>query len=179
MRHIFGAFLTCLAVMGASACSDATPPAAEGNASVTLGGRHAAIYGPGGEPTSTSFGGTVLSGTNGVRLSCKVTHSGTYSVQAHIENADMIVDIASGDINTGAQMTFYQVGAAGSETSVDANSDPASTCTVTTSADNTIYVVKSGSIFAGFTCTNNVRTPQNIKPPDTATGIFLFTGCDK
>jgi hypothetical protein len=24
-----------------------------------------------------------------------------------------------------------------------------------------------------------VRTPQNIKPPDTATGIFLFTGCDK
>jgi hypothetical protein len=24
-----------------------------------------------------------------------------------------------------------------------------------------------------------VRTPQNIKPPDTATGIFMFTGCDK
>jgi hypothetical protein len=179
MRHIFGAFWACLAVVGASACSDATPPAAEGNAQVTLSGKHTAIYGPGGEPTGTYHGGTVLDGTHGVHVSCKVSHSGTYHVEGHIESSDMTLDIASGsDIGAGAQMTFYQVGAAGSETSVDANSDPASTCTVTTSADNTIYVVKSGSIFAGFQC-NNVRSSSNIGTTHTANGIFLFTGCEK
>jgi len=179
MRHIFGALWTCLAVMGASACSDATPPAAEGNAAVTLSGRHRAIYGPGGEPTDTSFGGTVLSGTNGVRLNCKVTHGSTYNVQAHIENADMTLDIASGDIGSGAQMTFYMPGiTADSETSVDTNNNPAPSCTVTTSQTNSNFIVKSGSIFASFSC-SNVRTAANLKTSDTATGIILFTGCDK
>jgi hypothetical protein len=179
MRHIFGAFWTCLAVVGASACSDATPPAAEGNVTVTLGGRQRAIFGPGGAPTDTSYGGTVLNGTNGVHLSCKVSHSGTYSVQAHIENADMTVDIASGDINTGAQMTFYMPGVtADSETSVNTNSDPWPTCTVTTSQDNSLLTVRSGSIFAKFMC-STVRSRSNLATLDTASGFFLFTGCDK
>ena len=175
MRHTFGAFLACLAVMGASACSDATPPAAEGNASVTLTGRQRAIFGPGGAPTDTSYGGTVLDGSNGVRLNCKVSHSGTYNVQAHIENSELTLDIASGDIIAGAEMTFYLPGiTASAENSVDPQTNnPAPSCIVTTTPDP--LVVKAGSIFAKFSCTN-VRTSSDVKRVDSASGFFLFTG---
>lgn len=177
MRHIFGAFWTCLAVMGASGCGDATPPAAEGNATVTLAGRQKAIFGPGGAPTGSSYGGTVLNGTDGVRLNCKVRHSGTYNVQAHIENSELSLDIASGDIGVGAQMTFLLSGiTADSESSVNDSNNPAATCIVTTSPDP--LIVKSGSIFAEFRCPN-VRTPANLQVSHTASGFFLFTGCDK
>lgn len=180
MRHILGAFWTCLAVMGASACGDATPPAAEGNATVTLGGRARSIFGPGGVPTDTNYGGTVLNGTSGVNVTCKVSHGGSsYSVQGHIENSDMTLDIASGDIATGAQMTFYMPGAtADSETSVDSNNNPGPACTLTTAQADTKLVAKTGSIFAKFYCAT-VRTPMNLKTSDTASGYFLFTGCDK
>jgi hypothetical protein len=181
MRHTFGAFWTCLAVMGASACSDASPPAAEGDLTASLSGglsKQGAIAGDGdnASPTGNSYGRTVLNGTNGVQVTCKVSPSGTtYVVEAHIQSADMSVDLASGDILKGAQMTFLLPGSVETFTSVDSENNRAANCSVNLAAP---FIVKSRSIYANFHCPT-VRSTSNLAAVASADGYFVFTGCDK
>jgi len=179
MRHTFGAFWTCLAAMGAGACSDASPPAAEGDITASLSGsvnKQGSIAGGDKGPTASGYGQTVLDGTNGVHVSCKVSPSGTtYKVQAHIQSAEMAVDLASGDIRSEATMAFLLPGTVETFDSVDQNNNSAATCTVTTDAP---YIVRSQSIYASFECPT-VRSSANVSDVARASGFFVFTGCDK
>jgi acyl-CoA hydrolase len=190
MREIIGAMVACLAVTSASACSSATTPPAEGNATLNYitSGLTRAIYGEGGKPEDDKYGGTVLDGTNGAHVSCSVRRSGSgYSVVGHIDNADMSIDVTSSDITacagstttTGcASMSFFVQGRADAERSVDESNDPAPTCIVNVTQPNTKFVVKPGSIFASYDCLN-VQASSNPGNRIHTQGKFLFTGCDK
>ena len=178
MRPTFGVCWACLALTSLAACSSASPPPPEGNATLSFVGGSLGnhfIAGPQGAPDATKFGGTVLSGTNGVGVSCKVKGR---SIQGHIESSDMSLDVNSDDA-VNAKMTFYTAGIHGSQnavSSVDLNTNsPAYTCTLTVSGG--IYVVKTGSIFAAYDCPN-VRDPANLTSAYHTSGYFLFTGCE-
>jgi hypothetical protein len=185
---MIGAFVACLAVAGANACSSATTPPAEGNATLNYvnSGVTASIFGIGGEPLAEKYGGTVLNGTNGTQVECTVRRSGAgYSVAAHIENSEMSLDVNSGDItacSSGASkmcagMTFFVQGR-NTEKSVDDSNDPAPTCIVNTTQEHTKFVVEPGSIFASYDCAN-VQSAANPGSKLQVQGIFLFTGCTR
>jgi hypothetical protein len=174
MRHIFGAVLASLTFLGISACGEASPPPAEGKASVqSQSGTNATI----GAARSGDYLGTVLDGTNGTRVSCTVKRAGaSFKVNGHIENAAMSLDITSASIADGATMSFFIQGTTEAVTSVDQDNNPGPSCSVTTTGSN--YVVKSGSIYAAYDCPT-VQSPTNISTSSHMSGVFLFTGCDK
>jgi ABC-type phosphate transport system substrate-binding protein len=181
MRQIFGAVLACLAIVGVCACGEASPPPPEGNALVQnlSNGAHGII---GGSSGPADFGTTILDGTQGVRVSCNVQRSGSsFSVSGHIESPDVSLEVSSTDIAAaGAYMTFTIQGStvSGALNSVDGNNNPAPTCMLTTSEAGSKYIVKPGSIYAGYDC-SNTRASSALQTASHINGRFLFTGCDK
>lgn len=176
MKRTLGTYCVCLATVGLAACSSASPPPPEGNASMSSSnGINRKI----GNPSDTAYGGTVLDGTQGIKVSCTVRHNGTYAISGHIESAEMSLDVSAGNIDDGAMMTFYAPplgtglsGTVDSITSVGSNSSAGYTCTITPT------VVKAGSIYAHYNCPT-VQSPSNLSTTLSVSGTFLFTGCDR
>lgn len=178
MKHTFGAVFACLAIVGVSACGEASPPPAEGNALVQnmSSGVSRSI---GGSSGPADFGTTVLDGTEGVRVTCSVKRSGgSFSISGHIQSPEMTMDISSSDVAAGAYMSFFvQASTLDSENSVDASNNSAPSCTLTVSQAGTKYILKPGSIYAGYDCPT-VRPQSNLTIHHWS-GRFLFTGCEK
>jgi hypothetical protein len=187
MSSTFGKCWACLAVLGLAACSSAAPPPPEANAQINFS---CAL--PQGNlynvqaPSATNYGGTVLDGTRDVRVRCSVSHHGTYQISASIISEDLRLSVDSSDVvGQGAEMSFFvganasSAGSLNSGVSVDSTNTPAPTCklTVTRSNGDEKYIVKSGSIFAYFSCPT-VYDSMNPTRTCGATGYFLFTGCD-
>ena len=152
-----GLMLVCVA------CSNhASAPVAEGDATINFKGciyNGTAVSGPGGVPTATDYGATVLNGsTGGYHVSCSVTHNGTYAVNAQIDSPDMSLSVDSSDVTVGAHMLFFVAGASGTQQSIESsdatNNKPSSNCVLTTASTAANFVVKPGTIFAQYDCSH-------------------------
>jgi hypothetical protein len=181
MRHTFGGFWVCLALLGLGACSSAAPPPAEGKAQLNFSGCNyvpASIVATGGSLQPDSYAGTVLDGQNGYHVSCTISGSGTYKVLATIESPDMRLTVQGSGVSAGTSqqvtMDFTRSAVNGNPGTLGDISSSACTLTIT-GGDLTI---KPGSIYAQYSCTDVVN-PQNLQSSCTTSGIFLFTGCNE
>jgi hypothetical protein len=183
MRSIISFLGVSLAITG-SACSDGGKPvgATKGNATIVFDNcvyADTVISGSEGAPTLTNYGGPVSRG-GGFDVSCKLSGSGTsYSILAHLESAAASLDVQSNDVSAGVSMIFFESGTQGTPEpvhSANASNDTAPTCTLTTSREETLLTIGSGTIFAAYDCPKVVAASNTSSVCHTS-GLFYFTGC--
>jgi hypothetical protein len=88
----------------------------------------------------------------------------------------MILAIDTTDVTAGASMSFYTRETLEVFRSIDANNDPAATCTLVTSATGSSLFVEPGEIFAQYDCPST-RAAAILATNCHVSGFFYFTDC--